>query len=285
MKLIKIFLIMLLSSIFKTPILCSANSDLQNKTKPNIKILVLIIASEDKEVYPELEKLWRSYMHYDRDHIEAYFLRANPDLEVECKIVDDIVWVKTYENQIPGIINKTITAMELFLPRMREFNYILRTNLSSFYNFDRLLKFLENRPTDHFYSGSDIGTSAVIGSGCGFLISPDVVQMLIHGKYCLLNNRSHSDDFLMGCFFNNNGVYLTHHDRMDLMPINVWNSMKDKIPENMFHFRVKNAEDLRLKDDIYIHSELIKMFYSLSLDTNAAHSLGMPIKTKNRHLE
>ena len=42
------------------------------------KVLVLIIASDNQPVYLELQKLWRSYMHQDRKHIEAY-VRETPE--------------------------------------------------------------------------------------------------------------------------------------------------------------------------------------------------------------
>lgn len=271
MKLIKSFFI-ILYFLMKIPILSKQNIDnlnLNKIKKSNIKILVLIIASQDKEVYLELQKLWRSYMHYDSQHVESYFIRADPNLQSDYKIEGDVIWIKTQENLRPGILNKTLVSMEIFLPRIKEFDYILRTNLSSFYVFDRLLKFLENSSKNRFYCGSDIGIFSIIASGCGFLISPDIMQMLVQNKQYFLNDTFYfdkdyitgSDDFIIGSFLFKNGVRLIHHERMDIMPIDVWKSNKDKIPNNMFHFRIKNQEHLRLKDDIYIHSELIKMFY------------------------
>lgn len=42
-----------------------------------IKLLVLIISSDNRPIYLEFEKLWRSYMHLNPEHVEAYFLKAS----------------------------------------------------------------------------------------------------------------------------------------------------------------------------------------------------------------
>src|SRR6478672_11271514 len=88
------------------------------------KILVLIIASDDEPCYIELQRIWRSYMHQDLDHVETYFIKADPSLPFQSVIDGDVIWSQSSETIIPGIINKTIMSMELLLPRIKtEFNY------------------------------------------------------------------------------------------------------------------------------------------------------------------
>lgn len=67
----------------------------------NLKILVLIIASDNSLVYQELQKIWKSYMHLDREHIEAYFIKGAAELETAYQIVDDTIWSKTVRVSIP----------------------------------------------------------------------------------------------------------------------------------------------------------------------------------------
>ena len=113
----------------------------------DVKVLVLIIAN-DTPLYNELQKLWKSYMHLDRKHIEAYFIKADDRIEEPYEIRDDVLWIKTKDSLIPGVLNKTVLSFEAMLPRIKnEFDYIVRTNLSSFYIFPRLLNFLETRNT------------------------------------------------------------------------------------------------------------------------------------------
>jgi len=52
--------------------------------------------------YKEMQEVWRSYMHRDPEHVEAYFIRANPHLNSMYEIQGDVIWSKTEENVIPG---------------------------------------------------------------------------------------------------------------------------------------------------------------------------------------
>lgn len=228
-----------------------------------MKLLVLIISSDNfpgsNLVFPykELQKVWSSYMHLDPEHIEAYFIRGNPELTAEFEVVDDVVWCKTEENVIPGILNKTIMSMEYLLPRIDEFDFILRTNLSSFYVFPRLLEFLKTIPKTGCYCASGEG----FGSGCGFLLSSDIVKLLVENKNHLFNN-SINDDVAIGYFLRDKGIKLYPAPRIDFLSLEDWFNYRDKITSNDFHFRVKNLKhELRATEDLFIYSELLDVFY------------------------
>lgn len=227
-----------------------------------VKLLVVIIASDGFPVYTELQKIWRSYMHLDPEHVEVYFMKGDPHLPNLCEIRGDEIWVRTEESIIPGLINKTIISLDTLWPRVQtEFDYVLRTNLSSFYHFPRLLQFLQNAPRTNFYCGTDIGSPG-IASGCGFLMSPDIARMLIDNKNYFINNRAAEDDVIMGRFFRDRGVRLRPHARMDFFTMQDWYRQKDHIPTDFFHFRIKNDHNVRLTDDVYIQTQLRNMFYS-----------------------
>jgi len=95
----------------------------QSKTvakEREMKVLVLIICSDQFPgttltfPYKEMQEVWRSYMHRDPEHVEAYFIRANPHLNSMYEIQGDVIWSKTEENVIPGILNKTSYLLSLF---------------------------------------------------------------------------------------------------------------------------------------------------------------------------
>lgn len=224
------------------------------------KVLMLIIASEDAPVYTELKKLWRQYMQSNPEQVEAYFICGDPALPVECVIEGDTIWSKTAESIIPGILNKTILSLEAFLPRIQtEFDYVLRTNLSSFYIFPRLLQFLETCPRDNFYCGRT-DYERTFCSGSGFILSPDLATMLVTNKSYLLNANTH-DDVSIGAFFKDRGIKPAPHARIDFCSFYDWFNQKDCIPSNIFQCRIKNSDETRLKDDIFMYKELQAMFY------------------------
>lgn len=235
-------------------------SNISGASQPHnrdIKILVLIISSHDLPVYNELQQLWRSYMHSDPEHVEAYFIEADPLLKENFLVTGDILWSKTVESTIPGILNKTILSLEACVPRLHEFDYVLRTNLSSFYVFDRLLNFLKNCTKERFYCGVCFPDFV---SGAGYLLSPDLVELLVKNMHIFLNNNSSYDDVLVGQFMMTNHVRLTPHKRMDFLNIKEWEIKKNHIPKDIFQFRIKTNN--RPVHDPFIMSQLIQMFYS-----------------------
>lgn len=236
-------------------------------SKKDVKVLVLIIASDQYPLYTELQEHWRSYMHYDPAHVEAYFIKGDPNLDCPYKIEKDIIWSRTDEGWPPqsaGIINKTIYSLEAMLPRMDEFDYVLRTNLSSFYNFPNLLKALKTLPRTNCLFGSTFTEGFV--SGSGFIMSTDVVKKLVKGKKKLIDHKEF-DDVLIGQYLKRKKVPLIPHSRVDLLAFDDW--LNVKIPEDAFHFRIKmeNRDAPRVKnhdgmsDEIYIHQKLLEKYY------------------------
>lgn len=152
------------------------------------KTLILIIATDDKPAYRELQKIWEAYMNSDPEHFEAYFVRANPHLPSAYEIKKNEILVKTQESFFPGIINKTIMSMEALQSRLDEFDYVLRTNLSSFFPYNNLLKYLSKLPTENCYCGVNLHIPKdwiVIPnldpiffiSGAGIIFSKDVAKL------------------------------------------------------------------------------------------------------------
>lgn len=244
-------------------------------TTHNVKLLVLIIASDDYPVYSELQNIWRSYMHNYPKQIESYFIKADPNVQSPYVLDRNTLWLQGNETIKPGIINKTIMSFEFFLPRiMTEFDYVLRTNLSSFYVFPRLLDTLKTCPKKKFYFGSACGTKVTeprqkiiaVGSGSGFILSPDLVAVLVKHKNELINNETLHDDEIIGLFFNAHAIPLQRHARADFYNLQEWLCNKAKIANYVFQYRVKGPTwDIRLHDDVYMHKELLKQYYGIAM--------------------
>ncbi len=227
-------------------------------------MLVLIITSDHFPVYKEFQKIWRSYMNLDPTHFEVYFLRADPSMKELYRIDGDTIWSRTSEGWCPdpGILNKTIISLEAMEPRLHEFDYVLRTNLSALFVFPRLLNYLQNMPRKRCYTGSNTGENSVIGSGSGFIISPDVARMLIADRDMLIEHTSGTDDVTIGiCLTKRHDVHLIRKDRIDIWSLPQWQAMKNSLPSDVFHFRVKSSDKERLATDTFIQSQLRDMFY------------------------
>lgn len=244
------------------------------------KILVLIIASDDRPCYIKEQEVWRTHMHYNTRNVEAYFIKEDlyraKDFRIlssqkkvnflnhKSALCEDIIWFDTPSYTSSSIINKTILAFEAFLPRIDEFDFVIRTNLSTFYSFPRLLDFLKTAPKSNFYAGTiykyELDDPFI--SGDGIILSTDLIELMVEEKELFLDNKV-ADDLFIGRFLASKGITAVEPvKRLDLVNLSLWDQNKNIIPKSTFQFRVKHEdESLRLKDEIRIKEELIKMFY------------------------
>lgn len=217
-------------------------------------------------------------MHLDPQHVEAYFIKADPNLRTSCEIIGDVIWAKASTNMNPGMMNKTLLAMEHFVPRLKKYDYVIRTNLSSFYVFPRLFTFLKTLPKSGCYCAYvnenlptfDLGGKKKIllsyGSGAGLIFSPDIVQLLVSEKKLLWNQDYQCEDVVIGAFLRKQKIAPIWAPRFDILTLEMWATHQFKIPQDAFHIRIKNPEPVnRLMDDIYIHRQVLKMFYNVSI--------------------
>jgi len=247
-------------------------------TPPNKKkLLILIIASDNHPAFIELQEIWRRYMHSDPEHIEAYFIKGDPNLSVENEIVGDTIYSRIKDCYRPGILEKTVLSMEFMLDKIKECDYVLRTNLSSFYVFPKLLRFLNTLPKTNCYCGrplvpchGDVTSefyNVPFAWGLGFILSPDMAELLVENKEELLAKKWDApDDVAIGGFFHNKGVKITLADFVAFTTYNDWVRKKEVLPKNAFHFRAKKHYLKRQKQDNYddellILTELLEKFY------------------------
>ena len=144
---------------------------------------ILVIDNNDIPVYQVCRYIWRSNVEKYKSEIKLLFLRSSSDIPVnEIKIDRDCIYVNKVESTNVEITNKTIAAIRHCLKNY-EFNHLLRTNLSSFYAINNLLRSLNNLPKTNCYAGyqgifqndQDIISFC---SGSGYLISRDICEYL-----------------------------------------------------------------------------------------------------------
>lgn len=74
------------------------------------------------------------------------------------------------ESLIPGVLEKTKGAIEYFCKTM-EFDYLYRTNLSSVFDMDKMLEYLENNPVDYAGKLENAFDEYEFVSGSGYVLS------------------------------------------------------------------------------------------------------------------
>jgi len=227
------------------------------------KLLILIIASDDQEAYVNLQKLWAYQMNLNPS-IEAYFIKGDPTLSTPHRIDGTTIWLKVAEGLVPAILHKTIMSLNALSSRLDEFSHILRTNLSSFYIFDRLLPVLDRLPKERCYAAvQGMHHSMPFGSGAGFIISPDLARLLLQHKSDI--HYHEMDDVAVGEVLYRYHIPLIQLPRFDVYSVEEWDRKKHTIGDDTFHIRIKNEvpEPYRSIRDTMIRKELLYMFYKI----------------------
>ena len=236
------------------------------------KSLILIPSSEDQLVYKVHRKSWRRYMHRFKEHFDAYFIHADPHLEKEFLLKGDVLYVKEEESICPGVMDKTIRAMEAFLPILDQYDYVVRPNLSSFLVLPRLQNFLKNQPLEQFYAGHTYDRSHDRNlplpwvAGACYILSTDLVRLVLKNKKFLMHRPKlelNWDDLLLAQFMQQHHVLPKHHPSFKLERFYFPHKICSQIPEDIYHFRIRmiHRDRMRYRLEKIIHEELYDMFY------------------------
>ena len=214
------------------------------------KILILILASDNQTYYKEFQEQWERYMN-KYDNIDCYFYKCDPTIDVPIKVHNNNTILIKLDETFENVYSKTIKVFEYFYDKLDQYDYIYRTNLSSFIMIDRYINYVCTLPNKNI-------CSAVIGyvngiafpSGSGFTITPDVVKNIVDLCHPLVI----MDDVTIGVCLKHLNIDITYCDRYD----NYNYKKLDIIPNTIFHIRLK-SEDRNI--DIKKMTKLINEYY------------------------
>jgi hypothetical protein len=220
-----------------------------------MRVLVLVIYSENNPLYKEHLDGWRLYSKKNSD-VDVFFMVLQSDI-TEKKLDDDILYIPG-EESYQNLPYKFISALEYF--DYKTYDYILRTNISSFWVFPNLIKVLETMPRKNLFAGKTDGSFV---SGAGMLFTPDVCNILVKYKKRLFAFRplSELDDIRIS-------YYLNLHHEIECTPLyptmyHLWypnTGFEENIPTTIFHFRLKQNDEHRDKESQLMRN-LVQRFY------------------------
>ena len=221
----------------------------------NYEIILLVIASRGN-IYDKLIKnYWIPFIKYSQKYkeINIFLVFGSENKDGICnEIKDNELVFENTDTFIPGILIKTIRAFKLINDKY-SYNKILRTNLSSFFIIDKMLKFSYSLPNTSLYAGF-IGCyqNKKFCSGAGFLVfKKDTIEYILKNKDNI--NYDKPDDVSIGLLFKDSS--LKPCPRVDIINnVNISNKKKllqNIISKDMYHIRIKNSKDRNL-DILYI---------------------------------
>ena len=223
-----------------------------------MKIIILIIASH-AEHYDQMINIWKKYMN-NHPNITSFFIMNDENIDEDVVIKENIMYVKANENYIPGILQKTIRTIEYCLQHF-EFDFIYRTNLSSFLVLEKLFNFVNKN--NHIQYGGVIGGPTPEGikfaSGAGFLMARDICKYLIDNENKLLY-YNYLDDVAIAEVLTKN-YEISFIPRIDNNPEYDDYNFENFKNNECFHYRCKDLMD-RYDLTILFMNKLYDLFYN-----------------------
>jgi hypothetical protein len=220
-------------------------------------IVCFIISTEFTPLQNLQKDLWREYMNA-HPRIRSFFIESRDDIDQNILISEDTstIYFKGEESIIPGIFEKRMKAFDFALKNFKALKYVIQTNLSSFWIWDRLVKLLPENPYPDFVMGHKWSG---FPSGSGTVYSREVAQKIIDTPINRpIEPDMEHDDCVMGKIlaYNNihfyNGYYHMNHDI-------------DTIPSNCYHLRARINihlnEKERIETEMPFLEKCLKHFY------------------------
>ena len=183
-----------------------------------------------------------------------YFFLEHRDQDQEIEIEEDMMYAKGREHYY-GILDKTQKAFR-YINHHLDYDIVIRTNLSSLWNFFSLYDFLDNLYDKGVATG--ICSTECI-SGTGIVLSKDVCQTLCD---TMIYDESMPDDVIIR---RNLEQFMTIQDAPSSIRYVLIDGPHNIIPTNLqefVYFRIKNELD-RMTYDIPLFHYLIKELYDI----------------------
>jgi len=141
-----------------------------------LRILILVLASDTEPLYCQLQSLWKTASHPRADIL---FLKAHPNLRVDDFLHEQTIYIGCPET-LDAVYEKQMRGFKLLLPRLKDYTFVFRTNLSSYLDIPKYLRYCETLPRTQVYAGV-LGAHGEhrFASGSGYTITPDLIERLV----------------------------------------------------------------------------------------------------------
>lgn len=208
--------------------------------KKDYKVILLILASEEEKFLNiETEGIRKTWLREVPSNIKPIFYYGNKN---EITLNGDRLFL-TSEEGISNCGKKTIQAFK-FINEKYNYQFIFRSNISSYVDLTLLLNSIDDKPKTKFYDGC-IGNYGGVNfcSGCGYWLSKDLVDLILNNE----QNWDHDliDDVALGKLLTN----LNIKPYGKAIRFDVTNNEQD-IDPNYYHYRCKDLDGNRKNDII-----------------------------------
>ena len=232
-----------------------------------MNILILIISNNSCHHYQKNKQVWLSYMNRFPT-IRCFFIEYSNSIYNSNKIEENTFFLQG-EEKFENILLKTLDSMEYFMKSDIPFDYIVRTNLSSVWDFDRLQTHLSELPKEGIYSGH-IGPYYHLEDhyfwfyfigGMGIIMSRDIVSLLLENRV-IAESFKNMDDIDIGYAMHQLNIPIIEFRYCLIDSMKSFENNKEEIlKKNAIFYRAKSETDDRSDEPVYMQ-KIVNILYS-----------------------
>jgi hypothetical protein len=164
-----------------------------------MKILHLVLYSKE-EYYDKMKELTSNFYKLYNKNVDTYYYYFDENIKDNYELIENNLKIKGKESWIPGILDKTIKAFKYFENKLDNYDYIIRSNISTIIDFNKLLVYLDN---SIIYSSGLVNDwyGTKYASGTNIILNKEGTNYLIDNKLKL--DMTIIDDVSIGLLMNN----------------------------------------------------------------------------------
>jgi len=199
-----------------------------------------------------LKPMQKKHLDLYSDDIKFFFIEFDNNINKDIEEIGDFIYVKGNELPlVPNMLVKTLLCIE-YIKNKYEYDYIIRTNITTLWNIKVLLSLYNTIPRNNFFGGHYMFDSFI--SGTGIIISNDLIPLLLKTN---ILDRDNDDVVISKHMKDSVPVYrLNNHSQFKLIYQVLDENCKDtssphhinhnKIPEttdDVLYFRICSASN------------------------------------------
>ena len=231
-------------------------------------IIMLVIASKNNIYNQLINEYWCHFINYVKtnhnDKIKIYLIFGNNVETSDLNLKDDDKLILNCEESFkPGILKKTIESFKI-INDLYEYKHIFRTNLSSFFIIENLIKLSDRMKDNNIFAGVVLPHKRFV-SGAGMWFSKDIINILLQNENKL--DFKIIDDVSIGhLLLAKKKIKAINLRRYTLFGKKVFKGLKPKgvlkeiFKGSHYHVRIKHAKDRN--QDIKYMKGLTKLLYN-----------------------
>lgn len=239
--------------------------------KPYYKTIILVLASDNIPLYSEFKHIWEQYHNLNKDIKVFYTYGAGIKFKPNNW---DLVFDIPENITPPNSAKKVIKALE-YIDKNYKYDYLIRTNLSTFWDFENILLRINTLPSTNCLSGNVGFIPPPFVTGISMILSFDLIPKIIENQDKVLIKYPKyvaEDRMISEYFYKDLGIPIINAEKKTHRIENLTSQDETKILEEIVlgkkngcdHFRVKNLHNRELID-ICVHKTLLKMYYGKEL--------------------